>query len=303
MMCRRTSPRGLAGHVGMSVKHPWAGITARRTTLSALLPLAISSSLALAPALAQPAPMAAPPIHVDVSQAPAPAPGHATDDDATEIAKKLQNPVGDLISVPFANYANFNVGPNKGTQDILQLQPVVPIHVNEDWNVITRTVLPFVWSPSFQPAASVPSFGVAPTTFTAFLSPRNPVDGWVWGVGPSVVVVKLAGPIVAGVLVNNIFSLGGTMGPRGTRYSTFLLEPFFNYNLSGGWFVGTVPIITANWDTGGAKWTLPIGVQAGRVIKVGGKLPIKLEVGAYYNALRPTGGGTWQLLTEAALVF
>ena len=268
--------------------------------------------------------MAAPPIHVDVSQAPAPAPGHAADDDATEIAKKLQNPVGDLISVPFNNNTNFNVGPNKGTQDILQLQPVVPIHVNEDWNVITRTVLPFVWSPSFQPAASVPPFGVAPTTFTAFLSPRNAVDGWVWGVGPvaqlptisnkalgsnvwglgpSVVVVKLAGPIVAGVLVNNIFSLGGTTGPRGTRYNTFLLEPFFNYNFGGGWFVGTVPIITANWDTGGAKWTLPVGAQAGRVIKLGGKLPIKLEVGAYYNALRPTGGGTWQLLTEVALVF
>ena len=156
-------------------------MTARRTALPALC-LAASSSLA--PALAQPAPMAAPPIHVDVSQAPAPAPGHAADDDATEIAKKLQNPIGDLISVPFNNTTNFNVGPNKGTQDNLQLQPVVPIHVNEDWNVITRTVLPFVWSPSFQPAASVPPFGVAPTTFTAFLSPRNAVDGWVWGVGP-----------------------------------------------------------------------------------------------------------------------
>ena len=116
-------------------------------------------------------------------------------------------------------------------------------------------------------------------------------------------MVKLAGPIVAGVLVNNIFSLGGTMGPRGTRYDTFLLEPFINYNFGGGWFVGTVPIITADWDKGGAKWTLPVGGQVGRVIKLGGKLPIKLELGAYYNALRPNGGGTWQLLTSAALVF
>ena len=283
-------------------------MTARRTTLPALLSLAASSSLA--PALAQPAPMAAPPIHVDVSQAPAPAPGHAADDDATEIAKKLQNPIGDLISVPFNNNTNFNVGPNKGTQDILQLQPVVPIHVNEDWNVITRTVLPFVWSPSFQPAASVPPFGVAPTTFTAFLSPRNAVDGWVWGVGPvaqlptisnkalgsnvwglgpSVVVVKLAGPIVAGVLVNNIFSLGGTMGPRGTRYNTFLLEPFFNYNFGGGWFVGTVPIITANWDAGGAKWTLPVGGQAGRVIKTRRQAADQVGGGRLLQRATPNG--------------
>ena len=268
--------------------------------------------------------MAAPPIHVDVSQAPAPAPGHAADDDATEIAKKLQNPVGDLISVPFNNYTNFNVGPNKGTQDILQLQPVVPIHVNEDWNVITRTVLPFVWSPSFQPAASVPPFGVAPTTFTAFLSPRNAVDGWVWGVGPvaqiptisnkalgsnvwglgpSAVVVKLAGPIVAGVLVNNIFSLGGTTGPRGHAMIRSCLSRSSTTTSAADGSSRPSPIITANWDTGGAKWTLPVGGQAGRVIKLGGKLPIKLEVGAYYNALRPTGGGTWQLLTEVALVF
>jgi hypothetical protein len=107
----------------------------------------------------------------------------------------------------------------------------------------------------------------------------------------------LAGPIVAGVLVNNVFSLGGT------QYTTLLLEPFFNYNFGGRWFVGTVPIMSANWDTGGEKWTLPVGVQAGRVIKIGGKLPVKLEVGAYYNALRPPGSGTWQLVTEIALVF
>jgi hypothetical protein len=276
-------------------------------------------------ASAQPAPTSAPPIQVNIPQ---PSAGMSADrsagDDATEIAKKLQNPVGDLISVPFTNYTNFNVGPNKGTQDVLQIQPVIPIHVNPDWNVITRTVASLVWSPSFQPAASLPPFGMAPTSFTAFLSPANPIDGWVWGVGPvtqlptisnkelgsnvwglgpSFVVVKLAGPIVAGILVNNVFSLGGTTSRGGTHYNTFLFEPFFNYNFGGGWFVGTVPIMTANWDAGGEKWTLPVGFQAGRVIKIRGKLPVKLEVGAYYNALRPPGAGTWQLLTEVALVF
>ena len=289
----------------------------RRMAFIAALCLTASSG-----ALAQTAP--APDVRLgltsDTQDADAGHPGES----ATEIAKKLQNPVGDLISVPFTNYTNFNVGPNKGTQDILQIQPVVPIHVNEDWNVITRTVLPFVWSPSFQPDASVPPFGVAPTSFTALLSPKNPVDGWVWGVGPvvqlptitnkrlgsnvwglgpSFVVVKLAGPIVGGVLVNNIFSLGGTSGRGATRYNTFLLEPFFNYNFGEGWFAGSVPIITANWDSGREKWTLPVGVVGGRVIRLGGKLPLKLEVGAYYNALRPPGAGTWQLVTEAALVF
>jgi hypothetical protein len=230
----------------------------------------------------------------------------------------------DLYSIPFQNNTNFNAGPNKGTQDILNIQPVIPIHINEDWNVITRTILPVVWNPSLQPAQSVP-FGLAPTSFSAFLSPKNPVDGWVWGVGPiaelptitsktlgsnvwglgpAVVVVKLAGPIVTGVLVNNVFSLGGTSGPGGTRYSLFTVNPFFNYNFGEGWYVGTSPIITANWQTSGNNaWTLPVGADIGRVIKIGGKLPVNFQIGAYYNALRPQFGPTWQLRTQVTLIF
>ena len=254
----------------------------------------------------------------------APPPDGSSGDDATALAKKLQNPIGDLYSVPFQNNTNFNTGPNKGTQDILNVQPVIPIHINEDWNVITRTILPLVWNPSLQPAQSVP-FGLAPTSFSAFLSPKNPVDGWVWGVGPiaelptitsktlgsnvwglgpAVVVVKLAGPIVAGALVNNVFSLGGTPAPGGTRYSLFTVNPFFNYNFGEGWYVGSSSIITANWQTSGNNaWTLPVGADIGRVIKIGGKLPVNLQIGAYYNALRPQFGSTWQLRTQVTLIF
>jgi hypothetical protein len=113
-----------------------------------------------------------------------PSTGAAAGESATDLAKKLQNPIGDLISVPFQSNTNFNVGPNKGTQEILNIQPVIPIHLNDDWNLITRTIVPLIWSPSFQPGQSVPPFGLAPTSFSAFLSPKNPVDGWIWGVGP-----------------------------------------------------------------------------------------------------------------------
>lgn len=274
----------------------------------------------------QAAPVAAP--MVDLNLAADAAPGSApeasgSDESATDLAKKLQNPVGDVYSIPFQNNTNFNAGPHGGTQDILNIQPVIPIHVSAEWSVITRTILPLVWSPSYAPA-SVPPFGTGATTFSAFLSPRNPVNGWVWGIGPvaqiptasnkllgsnvwglgpTFVVVKLAGPIVAGGLVNNVFSLGGTSGSGGTRYNQFLFQPFFNYNFKGGWFVGTAPILTANWLAGGTKWTVPLGFQGGRLIKLGGKLPLNLAVGAYYNAIRPTGGATWQLRTQAALVF
>ena len=249
----------------------------------------------------------------------------ATGQSATALAKKLQNPIADLISVPFQNNTNFSYGPNKGTQDILNIQPVIPIQLNADWNLITRTILPLIWQPSLQPAQSVP-FGLGPTTFSAFLSPKATVGGWVWGVGPIVQIPTISnktlgsnvwgagpaavavhtggGPWVYGALVNNVFSFGGSSGPGGTRYSLFTFNPFLNYNFGGGWFIGTVPIITANWLAAGNKaWTLPVGGQFGRLIKLGGKLPINLLVGAYYNALRPQFGSTWQLRTQIAVIF
>jgi hypothetical protein len=256
--------------------------------------------------------------------APTPPADAGSDESATDLAKKLQNPIGDLYSFPFQSNTNFNTGPNKGTQDILNVQPVIPIHINDDWNVITRTILPLIWQPSFQPAQTVP-FGTGPITFSAFLSPKNPTNGWlwavgpaiqiptisnkslgsnVWGAGPTAAIVYMKGPWVAGALANNIWSFGGTPAPGGTRYDTFLLQPFVNYNFGGGWYVGTSPIITANWLTAGNNaWTLPVGANVGRVVKIGGKLPVNFSIGAYYNALRPEYGSTWQLRTQVTLIF
>jgi hypothetical protein len=266
-------------------------------------------------ALAESVTMSAPPqIHVDSASASG----------ASALAEKLQNPIADLISLPFQNNTNFNVGPNRGTQDILNIQPVIPIHISQDWNLITRTILPLVWSPSFQPAAAVPPFGLAPTTFSAFLSPTQAIDGWTWGIGtiaelptitnknlgsnvwgfgPAVVAVRMAHPWVYGLLLNTVFSLGGTSGPGGTKYTLTTINPFINYNFGEGWFVGMSNVTTASWDTGGEKWTLPVGAQFGRLIKIADKLPVNLLVGAYYNALRPTGAGTWQLRTQVTFIF
>ncbi len=261
----------------------------------------------------------------DQTAAP-PAAGDA-EGDATAIAKKLQNPIGDLISVPFQSNTNFGFGPHGGTQEILNIQPVIPFHVGDNWNIITRTILPLVWMPSLQPAQSVP-FGTAPITFSAFLSPRNPTNGWLWGVGPVVqvplasdpvlgssvwglgptgVLVYMHGPWVAGVLVNNVWSLGGEparVGRPSTQYNNFLAQPFVNYNLKAGWYVGTSPIITANWlADSGDMWTVPIGANIGRVIKLGGKLPVNLSVGAYGNVVHPQFGPNWQLRSQVTFIF
>jgi hypothetical protein len=89
---------------------------------------------------------------------------------AEELAKLAQNPVGNLISLPFQNNTNLNFGPDKGTQNILNIQPVIPISINDDWNIITRTIVPVIHMPSLGPGIDSKD-GVGDTVFTAFLSP------------------------------------------------------------------------------------------------------------------------------------
>jgi hypothetical protein len=241
-----------------------------------------------------------------------------------DIAKESENPIGNLTVLPLVNNTNFDVGPNRGTQDILEFEPVVPIHLNQDWNLINRAIIPVVWNPDLSPFPSVPQ-AFAPTQYSAFLSPRKPVNGWtvgagpiiqiptatsptvgssVWGMGPTAVVVHTSEHIVAGLLVNQIWSLGGVeSGPGGRRYASFLLEPFANYNFGHGWYVASAPIITDEETHNGRKWTVPVGLVGGRIIKLGGKLPVKVEIGGYYNVVTPQYGARWQLLTEVAVIF
>ncbi len=242
---------------------------------------------------------------------------------ATTIAKELQNPLGRAYVLPFQNNTNFNVGPRNETQDTLNIQPVIPMRLNDDLKLITRTVLPLAWGPTPQPGSSQ-RFGINPTSFAAFLSPNRSIDGWgwgagpivqmptitdkafgsnVWGIGPAFVFVKSAGPFVMGGYLNNAFSLGGTSGRGATRYGLLTINPFVHYNFGDGWFLSITPIITADEQSSGAKWTLPAGAQIGRVVKIGGKLPVNLLIGAYYNVVRPQSGGAWQLRTVAAFIF
>jgi hypothetical protein len=244
--------------------------------------------------------------------------------DETDIAKESENPIGNLTVLPLQNYTNFGVGPNKGTQNILEFEPVVPFHVNPDWNIIARAVIPVVWNPDLSPFPSVPQ-AFAPTDFETFLTPSRSTDGWLWGVGPiaqlptatsptvgssvwglgpTAVLVHTGDKTVAGLLVNNVWSLGGVeQGPGAKRYESMLLEPFGNYNFGGGWFVSTSPLITADWDTPGRKWTVPLGGSAGRIIKLGGKLPVKFSLGGYYNVVTPQHGARWTTESIVAVIF
>ena len=175
---------------------------------------------------------------------------------AEELAKLAQNPVGNLISVPFQNNTNYNVGPLNGNQNILNIQPVIPIELSPEWNIITRTIVPVISQPKLSQDSERKN-GIGDTAFTAFLSPAKPGQ-WIWGVGrivqiptntsdelgnknwglgPSFVVLHLehGSPWVYGVLLNNVWSLSSSK--QGGSYNNGLIQPFVNYNFKGGLYL------------------------------------------------------------------
>jgi hypothetical protein len=241
---------------------------------------------------------------------------------AEELAKLAQNPVGNLISVPFQNNTNFNVGPYNGTQNILNIQPVIPVEINKDWNIITRTIVPVISQPQLSPTTDRTN-GIGDAVFSAFLSPANP-GHWIWGVGPVVqlptntsdelgnknwglgptfVVLHLdhGDPWVYGVLANNIWSLSSSK--QGGAYNNGLIQPFVNYNFKGGFYLVSGPILTVDWKAdSGQQWTVPLGGGIGKIFHLG-KLPVNTTLQAYYNVVHPDNGANWQLRAQVQFMF
>jgi hypothetical protein len=241
---------------------------------------------------------------------------------AEELAKIAQNPVGNLISVPFQNNANYNVGPLNGNQNILNIQPVIPVEISPEWNIITRTIVPVISQPKLSQDAERKN-GIGDTAFTAFLSPAKP-GHWIWGVGPIVqiptntsdelgnknwglgpafVVLHLdkGSPWVYGVLINNVWSLSSSK--QGGSYDNGLIQPFVNYNFPGGLYLTSAPIATVDWKAdSGEHWTVPIGGGVGKIFHLG-KLPVNTQLSAYYNVVHPDNGANWQLRAQVQFMF
>jgi len=240
---------------------------------------------------------------------------------AEELAKLAQNPVGNLISLPFQNNTNFNVGPYSGTQNVLNIQPVIPVAINKDWNLITRTILPVISMPKLSPSDDREN-GLGDTTFTAFLSPAQP-HGLIWGLGPvfqlptdtnglgnanwgmgaSGVVLKMekGSPWVYGVLVNNVWSLSSHK--RGGAYNNGLIQPFVNYNFPDGFYLTSAPIATVAWKAESSQqWTVPLGGGVGKIFHLG-KLPVNTQLSAYYNVVHPDDAANWQIRFQVQLMF
>ena len=235
-----------------------------------------------------------------------------------DLAKAAQNPLASMISLPFQNNTNTNFGPEEKTQNVLNIQPVWPIEWNDSWNLITRTIIPVISQPALTAAGSRES-GLGDISFSAIFSPKES-GKWIWGLsavallptgadtltqdkwglGPTAVALTFDGPWVYGGLINNIWSVSGS-GPNDVNMMT--LQPFINYNLPGGRYFTSSPLITANWEAdSGEQWTVPLGLGDGQIFKLG-KAPVNGQISLYHNIEAPTNAADWQLRLQLQFMF
>ncbi|MGA3317087.1 MAG: hypothetical protein ABSC64_11695 [Candidatus Korobacteraceae bacterium] len=235
------------------------------------------------------------------------------------LAKAAQNPIANLISFPLQNNTAFGIGPYERAQNVLNIQPVIPFHLSEKWNLITRTILPVVAQPNDQPTQGWSGFGDLNPSL--FLSPAKP-GKLIWGVGPafvlptataeqlgqgkfslgpSVVVLSTPGHWVIGALVNNVWSVAGPH--ERAVVNQMLLQYFVNYNMKKGWYFTTAPIITANWRApSGNQAVVPFGGGMGRIMKLGFQ-PVNISAAFFGNAVHPAGASPWGMRLQIQLLF
>jgi hypothetical protein len=225
-----------------------------------------------------------------------------------ELAKKLQNPVSNVISLPFQNNFDFDIGPNDdGFRYTLNFQPVIPISISKDFNLIIRTIVPLIHQDDVIPGTT--QDGLSDITQSFFVATKKPVGGWIigfgpvflwpsatddllgaekWGAGPTGIVLQQKGPWTYGILANHIWDYAGDSN-RAYVSSTFL-QPFLSYTTKSHTTFGINSESTYDWHN--EQWTVPINISVTQLTKIR-KIPIQFALGFKVFAEGPSGNADW----------
>jgi hypothetical protein len=244
--------------------------------------------------------------------------------------KEAQNPIASVISLPIQENWNFNIGQANRVQNVMNIQPVIPVGLGEHWNLITRWVTPIIYQPY---AVPIPQPSGPPVLFQTgayglgdmqpqfFFSPKHSKVTWgagpiflvptasqallsqgKFGIGPTFVALVQPKFGTVGVLVNNIWSVAGHQDKPDVNQ--FYLQPFLNYNLHHAWYLSlTTSGITANWEkTNGGRWVVPIGGGPGRIWKLGHQT-VNVQTFFFGNVVHPPGASPWTFRMAFTLLF
>ncbi len=235
-----------------------------------------------------------------------------------ELAKKLANPVASLISVPLQENLDFGIGPNDGVRSTLNIQPVIPIAIADDWNLIIRTIVPLTYQNDVTGPTS-DEFGLGDTTQSFFFSPASSRGGVIWaigpvlayptatdralgsekwGAGPTGLILKQAGKNTFGLLANHIWSFAGD-DDRNDISSTFI-QPFFSHTTAKATTFGINAETSYDWK--GDNWVVPINLTVTQLTKLG-EQPISVGGGVRYYVEKPEGGPDWGIRLIFTLLF
>jgi len=237
-----------------------------------------------------------------------------------ELARKLQNPVSDRISLSFEDNINFGVGLNDDVQNILNIKSLYSFNLGDDWNLINSTVVPIVDQPELVPGSG-DQFGLGDISSTFFFMPRSsriaifgvgPVVSFPtatdkalgtekWRVGPAVAVVSMPGRWVLGVVVNNLWSVGGDSNRK--DINSMAIQSILFYNFPNGWYAVSTLNFRAVWTADSEdRWIVPLGGGVGKIFQVG-KQKMNASVQAFYNVEKPEAVGDWSLRLQFQFLF
>lgn len=244
-----------------------------------------------------------------------------TDIMAAELVKKAQNPIANMISLPIQNNTNFGMGEYNRSQNVTNIQPVVPTNLG-NWNLINRTIVPLTYQPDLS-SESDGTYGLGDIVYEGFFTPAH-AGKVVWGVGPvlilptatdaslgagkwsagpAAIVVAFAGKWVLGGIIYNAWSFAGSSDRADVNQGVF--QYFLNYNLPKAWYITSSPILSVNWEAPeNNKWIVPFGGGAGKLFAIG-NLKMNGNISAYWNAVKPEAidGPDWTLRLQLAFLF